>query len=205
MKKLVATLGICAILAACGDRQDEGASAPRPARFEFEGKVVTASKGKKESSASNAGSITLQLSASHTSSKDCSVPPPRVVVIPFGKNTIFEPTELTAAGTFPESLDGLRLNVQGNFQPGRTCSPMASSVKDVTVTLPGAETIESTPNAAGSSPQKVTSSAQASTNKAAATERPSPAPPPGAASSLPPLAPVVTSTFRPSLPDPPSG
>ncbi|MEX2553623.1 MAG: hypothetical protein WD627_11565, partial [Actinomycetota bacterium] len=90
MKKLVATLAIVGLLAACGGRQESGqASAPRPASFVFEGKVVSASRSKNESSAgrSKAGSITLQLSTSQTSLESCSIRPPRVVVIPFGPDT----------------------------------------------------------------------------------------------------------------------
>jgi hypothetical protein len=42
-------------------------------------------------------------------------------------------------------------------------------------------------------------------NGDAATETPAPAPPPPGVASLPPVAPMVTSSFRPSLPDPPTG
>jgi hypothetical protein len=212
MKKLVATLSICSLLAACGGgRGLRQASTYDAARFEFEGKVVTASKSKKElnNGPSKTGSIALQLSSSHTSVERCALVPPRVVVIPFGPNTSFEPIDLTAAATFPESLDGLTLNVQGNFEGERNCSPVATSVKDLTVPVPQAETSESTPEPAGSSPPKAATGAQPGTNGAAVgaavPEHSAPAPPPAAASSLPPLAPVVTTSFRPSLPDPPSG
>jgi hypothetical protein len=202
MKKLVATLTICTVLAACGGGQDRGKTSPPGSEgFEFEGTVVKASKSEKESAtgASKVGSIALQLSSSHTP-KGCALPPPRVVLVPFSANTGFEPMELTAPGNFPESLDGLTLNVKGNYQAGRNCSPMATSVKDVTV--PRTETTESIPGPdGGSSPAKGNSSTQASKKAAAPIEPPAPAPPP--ADSLPPLAPMVTSSFRPSLPDPP--
>jgi hypothetical protein len=199
MKKLVATLTICTVLAACAGQDRGKTSTPRSEGFEFEGKVVKASKSEKESTtgSSKVGSIALQLSSSHTP-KGCALPPPRVVVVPFSANTGFEPMELTAPGNFPESLDGLTLNVKGNYLAGRNCSPMATSVKNVTLTQ--TETAESIPGPdSGSSPAKGNSSKKA----AAPTEPPAPPAPPAADSLLPPLAPVVSDVFRPSLPDPP--
>ncbi|MEX2553745.1 MAG: hypothetical protein WD627_12185, partial [Actinomycetota bacterium] len=114
---------------------------------------------------------------------------------------------LTTAASFPQSLDGMTLNVQGNFEAGRNCSPIATSVKDLSVAPVQAETGESTTRlAVGSSTQKASSAAPAIPSGGAAGDSPSPAaPPPPAASPLPPVAPMVTTSFRPSLPDPPTG
>lgn len=218
----VATVAICAVMIGCGGApgRDHGSAALKSTQFQAEGRAVELSKAGQGSTAEHiadipgvlgVGSIRLQLTSSRTASKKCSLTPPRVVVMSYTAMTSFEPADLTRHGTFPESLRGRFLNIRGRvFEVGQSCLPVAMTVHDVGGSPP------ETPASAGEGSkdqsrdikevptapkrEKMTATKRSSDGSSAVALAPPPAPSP-----LPPLAPVVTSNFRPSLPDPPSG
>ncbi len=216
------TVATCAVIAGCGGAPDgdHGSPAVKSTQFQAEGRAVELSKSgpglTKEPIAdipgiSSLGSISLQLSSSRTASEKCSLTPSGVVAMSYTATTSFEPADLTRHGNFPESLRGRILNIRGKvFEVGQSCLPVAMTVQDVGGSPP------ETPASAGDDSEDKSIEVKQTTGppkreKRAATKRssdgssavalaPLPAPSP-----LPPLAPEVVSTFRPSLPDPPTG
>jgi hypothetical protein len=220
-KLTAASVVVCTVMASCGSEPglDHSSSTPKSVQFQAEGKAVEVSKARSSSEStpdvpgiSRLGSITVQLSSSRTSSRKCPLAPPRVVVMPYTATTSFEPADLTAYGTFPESLHGRSLNIEGKiFEVGRSCLAVAMSVKDVGGPLPAAAQLAGETRSGGSSQDQGPSASPEREKAAVTSDRPSAAvpraapPPPAPAPALPPLAPVVQSTLRPSLPDPPTG
>lgn len=218
----VLTVAACMVMAGCGGvpGRDHGSGVLKSTQFQAEGRAVELSKtGQGETTepiaeipgVSGLGSIRLQLSSSRTASRKCSLTPPGVVAMSYTATTSFEPADLTKHGTFPESLLGRMLNIRGKvFEVGQSCLPVAMTVQDVGGSPP------ETPASASEGPKDQSIEVKEATGtpkreKPTATKRSSEGssavalPPPPAASPLPPLAPEVTATFRPSLPDPPTG
>jgi hypothetical protein len=223
----------CAVMSGCGDAPDRGhrTSSPNAVQFHAEGRAVESSKAGRDPSLelipdipgiSRLGSITLQLSSSRTSSQKCSLTPPGVVSMSYTATTSFEPPDMTRYGTLPESLHGRVLNIRGKlFEVGQRCLPVAMTVKDVGGAPPEALASTGVSTKNESSEDKEAPSAlkgettalniqkqrEASRREASQPEapRPVPLPPTPEASPLPLLAPEVRSSFRPSLPDPPTG
>lgn len=218
----VLTVATCAVVAGCGGApdRDHGSGVLKSTPFQAEGRAVELSKaGQGETTepiadipgVSGLGSIRLQLSSSRTASKKCSLTPPGLVAMSYTATTSFEPADLTRHGSFPESLRGRVLNIRGKvFEVGQNCLPVAMTVQDVGGSPP------ETPASAHEDLEDQSIQVKQATGppkreKPAATKRSSDGssavalPPLPAPSPLPPLAPEVVSTFRPSLPDPPTG
>ncbi|HEX2259052.1 MAG TPA: hypothetical protein VHJ40_04840 [Actinomycetota bacterium] len=218
----VLTVATCAVMAGCGGAPDgdHGSPALKSTQFQAEGRAVELSKtGQGETTEPIAeipgspglGSIRLKLSSSRTTSKKCSLTPPGVVAMSYTATTSFEPADLTRHESFPESLRGRILNIRGKvFEVGQSCLPVAMTVQDVGGSPPetavsageGLEDQSTQFKEAISRPkrEKPAASKRSSDGSSAVALPPVPAPSP-----LPPSAPEVVSTFRPSLPDPPAG
>ena len=209
-KAALMTAALWITLTACGGQSGENSDRTRrQARaaptFTAKGTAVTANSEQIAKLASAgadvpglAGSFVLQPSSLETLSKRCLVEGQGSIVILYTLGTRFEPVEAST------NTLGRQLTVSGTvLEKGDSCMPVANRVVDA-VFKPGTELPP--PLVAGSTGQRGTGTAPASKSgkrtakvKAGGSRAASPPEPPG----LPPLAPKVTSTFRPSLPDPP--
>lgn len=134
-----------------------------------------------------AGSFALQTARFESSDPSCRVETEPTVIIPYTVDTRFQPPEIRQA------LLGRQLSVSGVLlRDGDRCVPVAREVGEE----PGGGTTEPPATNAVSPPPPVD-------------PRPAPAPraplpSPQERPGLPPMAPEVLTTFRPSLPDPPT-
>lgn len=146
-----------------------------------------------------AGSLALQAAQFESSDQSCVVETGPTVIIPYTLDTQFEPPEARGA------LLGRELTVSGELVRGENrCVPVAQVVRDEGDALNQDSPELPAPDGEGSP-------AEADTPKPA--PAPAPAPPPAPKEptpsprepqALPRAAPEVFSSFRPSLPNPPT-
>ncbi len=169
------------------------AVAASPEQIEKLGKVAESVRGL-------AGSITLRPSSLGHSSKGCLIEGEESIVILYTIGTKFEPAEAS------RNTLGHKLSISGTvMDEGSDCRPVASRVVDEGLD-PGAQPPPSAQREAGSGTATRSQSGKRAKGPAPKNGGTAKAASPGSASppEQPPADPEVISTFRPSLPDPPS-
>jgi hypothetical protein len=200
----------CALLGAC-EMAGSGTSAPRPAPavpFQAQGealRVEPQKAGEQDpflSGVRTVGAIRLQVASFQSSDGRCSFEPANLVRIAYTSKTQFEPPEITRQVAFPGSLKGRTLNVQGRaFRVGRRCVAVADGVRSME-----SEAVDGGLPLAGPATTQDPKLERSGGPGARSEQHPAAAPDPAPVDlpALPSPAPVVKSTLRPSLPNPPT-